>query len=125
MAADLFSGELVLLHNPRCSKSRSAKAFLVQRGAAFREHHYLEQPLSRAQLSELARRLGRPAQEWVRDGEDAYAEAGLDQSSSQDQILDAMARFPILLERPILIRGAQAIVGRPPEKVLELLEARG
>jgi arsenate reductase len=112
---------LVLLHNPRCSKSRAAKQLLDDRGAAYAERRYLEQPLSRAELADLARKLGRPAREWVRKGEDAYREAGLGPDASDSQILDAMARHPVLIERPILIAGERAALGRPPEALLALL----
>lgn len=112
---------LVLLHNPRCSKSRAAHALLTERGVAFGERRYLEDPLDRAELAALRQRLARPAAEWVRSGEPAFTEAGLGASSSEAQILDAIAAHPILLERPILVRGARAVVGRPPEAVLQLL----
>lgn len=115
-----MSTELVLLHNPRCSKSRAAKALLEERGAKFRLRLYLEEPLSRTELEELARRLGRPAREWVRRGEPAFAAAELGRSDDE-AVLDAIAKHPELLERPILVRGDRAVVGRPPEKVLELL----
>ena len=111
----------MLLHNPRCSKSRAVHALLTERGVAFAELRYLEDPLSRAELAALRERLARPASEWVRSGEAAYAAAGLDASSSEAAILDAMAAHPILIERPILIHGARAVVGRPPENVLDLL----
>jgi len=112
---------LVLLHNPRCSKSRAAKQLLDERGAVYAERRYLEEPLSRAELADLARKLGRPAREWVRKGEDAYREAGLGPDATDAQILDAMARHPVLIERPILIAGERAAVGRPPEAVLALI----
>jgi arsenate reductase len=110
----------VLLHNPRCSKSRAALALLAERAAPVLERRYLEEPLSRSELDELRSRLGRPPAEWIRSGEPAYREAGLSAASSEAQLLDAMAAFPILIERPILVRGARARVGRPPERVLEL-----
>lgn len=116
-----MSAEIVLLHNPRCSKSRAAKALLEERGVGFSERRYLEQPLGRAELEELGRKLGLPARDWVRRGEDAYAQAGLGPSSSEADILDAMVRFPVLLERPVLVAGARAVVGRPPERVLEIV----
>lgn len=114
----------VLLHNPRCSKSRAVRALLEERGVAFRELRYLEAPLSRTELAELAQRLGTPAG-WVRRGEEAYRQAGLGPESSADALLDAMSRHPILIERPIAMRGGRAVVGRPPERVLELLEENG
>jgi len=111
---------LVLLHNPRCSKSRAAHALLRERGVAFTPRLYLEDPLDREELTALRERLARPAAEWVRSGEAAYAAAGLDASSSDAAILDAMAAHPILVERPIVIRGDRAVIGRPPEKLLNL-----
>lgn len=114
-------GELLLLHNPRCSKSRQARQLLEERGVAFRERRYLEDPLSRAELEELRARLGRPAAEWTRTGESAFAEAGLTGAATDDALLDALATHPILIERPILVAASRAIVGRPPEGVLELL----
>jgi arsenate reductase len=117
--------ELVLLHNPRCSKSRTARALLEERGVAFEIRAYLEEPLSRAELEGLATRLGLPASDFVRRGERAFAEAGCGPDSSDEDILAAMVAFPILIERPILVRGARAVVGRPPEQVFALLQAAG
>ena len=113
--------QLLLLHNPRCSKSRAARALLEQRGLPFEERRYLEEPLSADELLELRRRLDRPVAEWVRTGEAAYAEAGLDAGCDEQALLAALAAHPILLERPILVRGPRARVGRPPERVLELV----
>jgi arsenate reductase len=113
--------ETLLLHNPRCSKSRAARALLEERGVAFRERRYLDEPLTLAELRDLAGRLAAQPRRWVRAGESAYAEAGLTDASSDDTVLRAVAAHPILLERPILVRGGRAVVGRPPERVLELL----
>jgi arsenate reductase len=110
-----------LLHNPRCSKSRAAVALLEARGVAFRERRYLEEPLTRSELEELRRRIGRPVREWARTGEPAWREAGLAADATDEAILDAMARHPILLERPILVAGERAAVGRPAEALLALL----
>ena len=112
----------LLLHNPRCSKSRAAKALLEERGVAFELRLYLESPLSRLELAELRRRLDRPVREWIRRGEPAFAAAGLDAADDEARLLDALARHPTLLERPILVRGERAVVARPPERVLELVE---
>jgi len=111
----------VLLHNPRCSKSRAARALLEERGVAFEERRYLDEPLSRDELAQLHERLGRAPREWVRKGESAFGEAGLSADSDDGAILDAMAKHPILVERPILVTAARAVVGRPPEDVLGLL----
>jgi arsenate reductase len=111
-----------LLHNPGCSKSRAAKALLDERGVAYQERRYLEDPLSAAELAELRARLGRPAGEWVRAGEVEFAQEGLTPVSGDQAVLTAMARHPILIERPILILKTRAAVGRPLEKLAELLE---
>jgi arsenate reductase (glutaredoxin) len=115
-----LSRNTLLIHNPRCSKSRAAKTLLEERGVPFELRLYLEDPLTRAELGELRTRLGRPALEWTRRGEPAYAIAGLGPQSDDDAVLAAIAKHPELLERPILVRGDKAVVGRPPESVLEL-----
>jgi arsenate reductase len=113
--------EILLLHNPRCSKSRATLALLEERGRSFSERRYLEEPLSQSELGDLRARLGRAPSEWVRAGEKAFGELGLSGDSSEDQLLAAMAQEPILMERPIVVRGQRAAVGRPPEAVLEIL----
>lgn len=114
---------VLLLHNPRCSKSRAALALLEARGLRVELRRYLEQPLDLAELGELRKRLGRPVAEWIRRGEDAYREAGLGPASSEEELLQALAAQPVLLERPIAIRGSTAVLGRPPEAVLRLADA--
>lgn len=111
----------LLLHNPRCSKSRQARALLEERGVEFQIRAYLEEPLDQAELEDLRRRLDRPVREWTRQKESEFAEAGLDASASEKDLIEAIAAHPILLERPILVRGPRAVVGRPPENVLELV----
>jgi len=113
--------EITLLHNPRCSKSRAALALLEDRGLEVRVVRYLESPLSVAELETLSKQLGLEPGAWVRTGESAYREAGLSTESSPAELLEAMARNPILIERPILVNGERAVVGRPPERVLELV----
>jgi len=110
-----------LLYNPKCSKCRAAKALLDEKGFSYRERHYLDEPLTLDELRDLQKLLGRPAREWVRTSEAELAAAGLDLEAGDEAILAAMARHPILIERPILILPNRAIVGRPPERVLELI----
>jgi arsenate reductase len=112
-----------LLHNPRCSKSRLALQMLEESGVEFTVREYLADPLSRDELSELQALLGMAPLEWTRTGEAEWAETGLSSSASQDELLDALASWPKLLQRPILISGGVARVGRPPEALRELLEA--
>lgn len=121
MALPSSDDEILLLHNPRCSKSRAAKALLEERGVRFRERLYLDEPLDHAELAELGDRLGRPIGEWTRRKEAVFAELGLGPDAKAGAILDAMVHNPILMERPILVRGRRAVVGRPPEEILGLL----
>lgn len=114
--------ELTLYHNPRCSKSRGALELLEARGLAPTVVRYLETPPSAAELRELLAKLGMNARQLLRTGEEEYQTLGLaDTSLSEDQLIEAMAAHPRLIERPILIVGDKAVVGRPPEKVLEIL----
>ncbi|MCG8592693.1 MAG: arsenate reductase (glutaredoxin) [Proteobacteria bacterium] len=119
------ANELLLLHNPRCSKSRATLALLEESGVDFTVRRYLEEPLDAGELRELQSRLGKPLAEWVRSGEAAYAEAGLGPDAGDDALVAAVAREPVLMERPILVSATKARVGRPPEAVLELLPPRG
>lgn len=110
-----------LYHNPRCSKSRAALSLLRERGVEPEIVEYLLAPPSRGELETLAQRLDLDPRKWVRSSEAAFGEAGLSEVSEPGEILDAMARHPILIERPIAVSGERAVVGRPPERVLELI----
>jgi arsenate reductase len=111
-----------LFHNPRCSKSRQALALLEARGVQPVIVPYLEQPPSPAELRELLTQLGLPVRELLRRGEPEIEALGLDDpAASDDALIDAMAAHPRLIERPIFVFGGRAVIGRPPERVLELL----
>src|SRR5688572_17256470 len=108
--------DLTLYHNPRCSKSRGALELLEARGLTPQVVRYLETPPSAAELRELLSKLGIGARELLRGGEDEYKELGLaDASLSDEQLIAAMAAHPKLIERPILVAGKRAVIGRPPE----------
>lgn len=113
--------KLIVYHNPRCAKSRAALAILQAHEWPLRVVDYLKEPLTRAELATLRKKLGSSPAQWIRKSEAAYKEAGLSANSSEDELLDAMAKHPILMERPIVARGNRAVVGRPPERVLELI----
>ncbi|MFJ3118581.1 arsenate reductase (glutaredoxin) [Pseudomonas protegens] len=114
--------DLTLYHNPRCSKSRGALELLEQRGQAPTVVRYLETPLDAAQLRSLLAKLGLSARQLLRTGEDEYKTLNLaDPSLSEEQLVAAIAQHPKLMERPILEAGDKAIIGRPPENVLEIL----
>ena len=113
-----------LFHNPRCSKSREALALLREHGVEPQVVEYLKQPPSAAQIDRLLTLLGMQPRQLMRRGEAVYKELGLDDPDlSRAALIEAMASQPILIERPIAMRGERAVLGRPPEKVLELLGA--
>lgn len=114
--------DLMLYHNPRCSKSRSALEMLQARGLAPEVVLYLETPPDAVQLRDVLSKLGMGARQLLRTGEDAYKQLNLaDQSLTDEQLIAAMVAHPKLIERPILVAGDKAVIGRPPENVLELL----
>ena len=113
---------VTIFHNPRCSKSRQTLALLEAHGLQPRVVEYLKSPPDRATLAALLRKLGIPARELIRRNEPEFAALGLDGPDvSDDALLDAMASHPKLIERPIVVAGRQARIGRPPEAVLEIL----
>lgn len=111
---------LAIYHNPRCSKSRQTLVLLEERGLEPEIVKYLETPLSVASLKKIIAALGISPADLLRKGEAAYKELGLKSASDAD-IVEAMATHPILIERPIVVNGRQARIGRPPESVLEIL----
>ncbi|GAB6067219.1 arsenate reductase (glutaredoxin) [Methylothermus subterraneus] len=113
---------VVLYHNPRCSKSRAALQLLRARGIEPKIVEYLKTPPSRAELEEILAKLGLEPRALMRKGEAIYRELGLDDPAlSREALILAMLEHPVLIERPIAVAGARAVIGRPPEKVLELL----
>ncbi|MDH1630408.1 arsenate reductase (glutaredoxin) [Pseudomonas mosselii] len=114
--------DLTLYHNPRCSKSRGALELLEARGLAPTIVRYLETPPDAATLEQLLAKLGIGARQLLRTGEDEYKALDLANPALSDaQLIKAMVEHPKLIERPILVAGDKAVVGRPPEKVLEIL----
>lgn len=113
---------ITLYHNARCSKSRAAVSLLEAAGCAVDIVYYLETPPSAAELRELLAKLNLTPRQLLRCGEDEYKSLNLaDSALSDEQLLAAMCAHPRLIERPIAVRGDKAVVGRPPERVLELL----
>lgn len=111
-----------LWHNPRCSKSRAALALLEERGANVTVRRYLEDSPSAEELAAARVALGNPPViEMMRPGEKTFKELGLSRNDDDATLMAAMAAHPILIERPLAIAGARAVIGRPPEKVLDLL----
>ena len=114
--------DYVIYHNPRCSKSRATLALLKERDIDPDIVLYLETPPDVGELKDLLGKLDKRAAEIVRRGEAEYKACGLGKDSSEADIVAAMADHPRLIERPIVVRGDRAVLGRPPENVLELID---
>lgn len=113
---------ITLFHNPRCSKSRAALDLLRAEGHEPQIVLYLETPPSAAELTALLKKLGIGARGLLRTTDEAYARLGLaDAGLGEAELIGAMVANPGLIERPICIRGAKAVIGRPPETVLDIL----
>ena len=112
-----------IYHNPRCSKSRQTLSVLQEKGIDPEVIEYLKTPLSIQELKEVVKLLGISAYELLRTKEAEYVEAGLNKNSSDEAIYEAMVKYPKLIERPIIIKDDKsAVIGRPPENVLKLVD---
>jgi len=113
---------VTLYYNPRCSKSRAALELLERRGVRPAVVEYLETPPTQETLETLLGMLGLEPRELMRRHEPEYQAAGLDDAKlTRRQLIAAMVEYPKLIERPIVVRNGRAVIGRPPERVLELL----
>jgi len=110
-----------IYHNPACSKSRAALALLRQHGVEPQVIEYLRQPPAPAQLQELLLKLDIPAEQLVRRGESIFKTQYAGQQLNESQWIEALTSHPVLIERPIVVHGKRAVIGRPPENVLTLL----
>jgi len=114
--------QVVIYHNPKCSKSRKTLELLRSRKIEPRIIEYLKSPPSRAQLSEILGMLELAPRDLLRFGEPEYRDNGLDDSElSGDTLLQAIVEHPILMQRPIVLCNGKAAIGRPPEQVLKIL----
>lgn len=114
--------EYTIYHNPRCSKSRQTLQILEERGIEPDIVRYLDTPPDAATLADIVAKLGIEPRQLLRKGEAEYREMGLaDSALSDDAIIEAMVSAPKLIERPIVIKGKRAVLGRPPQNVMELL----
>ena len=112
----------VIYHNPRCSKSRKALEILRQEQCDPEVVHYLDSPPDQTELKRIVELLGLSARDLLRTTEAVYQEKNLDRNTlTDDQIIAIIVSNPVLMQRPVVVRGNQAIIGRPPEKVLEIL----
>lgn len=116
-----MAADVVIYHNPRCTTSRKTLDLLRERGIEPQIIKYLDDPPSQKRILELIDMLGAPPAALLRTKEKQYAELGLSAKSSKAEVARAIAEHPVLLERPIVVHAGKARIGRPPERVLEIL----
>lgn len=113
--------KITIYHNPRCSKSRDSMCILEEFGAEAEVVHYLETPPTQKLLKELLKKLGMKAEQIVRKSEPLFKEKFEGRKLTNAEWIKVLANNPVLIERPIIVKGDKAVLGRPPEKVKELL----
>lgn len=111
-----------IYHNPRCSKSRDSFNLLTEEGAEFETVEYLKTPLLKEELVELLKKLDIPAKNLIRKGEKDFKENFKGKELSEDEWVDAMVQYPKLIERPIVVKGNRAVIGRPLDNVVDLIK---
>jgi arsenate reductase len=111
---------MIVYHNSKCSKSRSAIDFLREKGVVFLVVEYLKTPLNKEELKNIVAKLGIDPLDLIRKGEMEFKENFKNKSLTNNEWLDAMVKFPKLIERPIVLTDAKAIVARPTERINEL-----
>ena len=114
--------EVTIWHNAKCSKSRASLALLEERGCEPNIVPYLDDSPSADEIKRILDLLGFEPRALMRTGETVYKELGLADVDDNEALISAMVENPILIERPIVIRGDRAVIGRPPESVLTVLE---
>ena len=107
-------------HNPRCSKSRTALNLLRDTSVDVHVFHYLNESFTYQDLMSVIEKLSIPVIELVRTNEKIFRASGLSRTSKDELLIEAMLQNPILIQRPIIISGDKAVIGRPPERALEL-----
>ncbi len=110
-----------IYHNPRCSKSRQTLALIEEKEVKIEIVSYLDNPPSKDELKKILIMLDIKPEQLLRKGEAIYKENYKGKSLTDNQWIEAMLKYPKLIERPIVVKGNKAVIGRPPEKVLELL----
>jgi arsenate reductase len=110
-----------IYHNNRCSKSRQGLAIIEEAGKEVEIIKYLENPPSKKEMKEILAKLNIPAKELVRQGEAIFKERYKGLDLNEDEWIQAMIENPKLIERPIVVNGYKAVVGRPPEKIKEII----
>jgi len=112
---------VTIYHNPRCSKSRATLALLQERGISPEVIEYLKTPPSEAELDRMLTMLGKDPDELMRKGEAEYKDHIQGKTLSRNEAIALMVAHPIVIERPIVVKGDRAAMGRPPESVLDIV----
>ncbi|MDQ6997492.1 MAG: arsenate reductase (glutaredoxin) [Mariprofundus sp.] len=112
---------VTIYHNPRCSKSRQTLALLEEHGVQPEIIEYLKTPPSEGELDRILNMLGKEPHELMRSGEEEFKAHVKDKNLSRNEAIALMVAYPKIIERPIVINGDRAAVGRPPESVLNIL----
>lgn len=111
-----------IYHNPRCRKSREGLAIVENSGRPYEIVRYLDDPLSKAELRDILNKLNIKALDLVRKQEEIWKSEFKGKDLSEDALLDALIKYPKLIERPVVISGNKGVLGRPPENILQLLD---
>jgi arsenate reductase len=112
---------MVIYHNPRCSKSRQTLQLLEEKGISPEVVLYLNDVPTKSDLKSILKKLNISSDQLIRKGEKDFKDNFKGKTLSEEEWIDAMIKFPKLIERPIVVNGDQAVIGRPPERVLELM----
>ncbi len=112
---------MIIYHNPGCSKSRQTLQLCEEAGSEVEVVEYLKTPLDEVILRDLLNKLDKPVHEVVRTKEEVYSQLNLSSDSTEEEIIAAIIKYPVLLERPIVVKDDKAVIGRPPENVKALL----
>jgi arsenate reductase len=122
---ETLMSEFTIYHNPRCTKSRATLSLLREHGIEPKVVEYLQDTPSAAELEAIAGKLGIKPEALVRKGEDVYKSKYAGRTLTDAQWIEAMVKDPILIERPIVVSGRRAVIGRPPENVKPLIGTKG
>ena len=115
--------KITILHNPRCSKSREALAIAEENGSEIEIVKYLDDTPSKEELKSIYKMLGLSSvREWMRIKEDIYKELELSKEDDEEKLFDAMVKYPKLIERPVIIKGKKAIIGRPTSIIEDFIK---
>ncbi len=113
-----------IYYNPKCSKCVASHKLLSENKAEFEVIEYLKNPLTIKELKDLLGKLNIPAIELIRKGEPVFKEKFKGKELAEEQWIDAMVEFPILMQRPIIVKGNKAVIGRPVEKIIDLINEK-